>query len=40
MEKILLIKKKTETNIDYLEVLKHEKDLACVFDQTNSFVMI
>ena len=29
MQKILLIKK-TETNIDYLEVLKHEKDLACV----------
>ena len=39
MEKILLIKK-AETNIDYLAVLKHEKDLACVFDQTNSFVMI
>ena len=31
---------KAETNIDYLEVLKHEKDLVSVFDQTNSFVMI
>ena len=31
---------KAETNIDYLEVLKHEKDLVSVIDQTNSFVMI